>query len=479
MNYNNAPKKKKKSKLGLIIIIIVVLIQIISAVFTVSADNDTTTDNNYNGGNGTNKDIKFPDYPDFSTLYGDNSSDDALSSESSSTIISSSTTSSKYNSSYGTNSKYNSSYGTNSYNNNNNVNKEEETSNGIDITSYSGYLYNQLSNTGKTVFLSFMKELASGGRTCVFKNVTNKSTFKAELDKAIVALTYERPEFFWISGAYTYWYSNKTFKVELQSFDYWKYSSNPQKYIDALDASVKKIANAARKYPTDFERVQYVHDYIAQTVVYNDEACAEKDNKVRKPTTEQAFSAYGCLVDGNAICGGYSKGFQMVLRELGIECIYLTGYAGEYHAWNCVKLGGEYYYFDVTWDDPSFKNDKGKIMTNTVVYNYFGNTSQQMSLDHTILENFKFPTCVATKYNYFNYKGFVLNKYDFNSFNSIVSKQSDKLITSVKFTSLAELNKAKADLIDNYNWSKITLFGGKPVKYYCDTKGLEFRFYRY
>ena len=187
MNYNNAPKKKKKSKLGLIIIIIVVLIQIISAVFTVSADNDTTTDNNYNGGNGTNKDIKFPDYPDFSTLYGDNSSDDALSSESSSTVISSSTTSSKYNSSYGTNSKYNSSYGTNSYNNNNNVNKEEETSNGIDITSYSGYLYNQLSNTGKTVFLSFMKELASGGQTCVFKNVTNKSTFKAELEKAIKA----------------------------------------------------------------------------------------------------------------------------------------------------------------------------------------------------------------------------------------------------------------------------------------------------
>jgi hypothetical protein len=222
-----------------------------------------------------------------------------------------------------------------------------------------------------------------------------------------------------------------------------------------------------------------VHDYIAKTVVYSNDALKDKDNTVRKPSTEQALSAYGCLVEGSAICGGYSKGFQLVLRELGIECIYLTGYAGEYHAWNCVKLDGQYYYFDVTWDDATYKNSKGKVMTDTVTYSYFGLTSQQMSKDHEILQNFNFPTCTATKYNYFGYKNFILDKYEFNAFDKILNQQPDQLIVSVKFTSVAELNKAKTDLIDKYNWQKLKLFGGKNVKYYVDKDKLEFKFYRY
>ena len=37
----------------------------------------------------------------------------------------------------------------------------------------------------------------------------------------------------------------------------------------------------------------------------------------------------------------------------GIDCKVISGTAnGGGHAWNKVKLEGDYYYIDVTWDDP-------------------------------------------------------------------------------------------------------------------------------
>ncbi len=496
--YSNQPKKKK-SKLGLIIIILFVAFQVIFALSALSDDSDNSTADNYDSG--TNKNFDFPDYPDFNDYSSNNSSSNSSFNTNSSNSgsnrydTSSVTSSNNTSSNLGNTSSSTSSYNTNSYfnnssqNNTTNNNTNNNTNNGISgnnnnsSINFNGYLYNQLNNDEKTIYRTVVNTVANGGLKCSFSNVRNLTAFKQDVDDAITAVTYEFPELFWISGGWQYTYQKSgsayNIKLELKCFDYWKYTSDPQKYVTSLRNAVTKIANKARAYETDFERVLYVHDYIAKTTEYNYDALKEKDKTVRKASTEQSFSAYGCLVDGNAICGGYSKGFQLVLKELGIECIYLTGYAGEYHAWNCIKLDGQYYYFDLTWDDPTLKNKSGKVMTDAVSYDYFGLTSKQMGQDHKILENFKFPTCVATLYNYYDFKGFVLDKYDFNKFDNILNQQSNQLVVKVKFTSVAELNKAKADLIDNYKWAKLKLFGGKTVQYNCNKDSLTFTFYRY
>ena len=41
--------------------------------------------------------------------------------------------------------------------------------------------------------------------------------------------------------------------------------------------------------------------------------------------------------------------------EAGVDCRYITGYAGEGHAWNLVKVDGQYYYLDSTWDEGTFQ----------------------------------------------------------------------------------------------------------------------------
>ena len=66
-----------------------------------------------------------------------------------------------------------------------------------------------------------------------------------------------------------------------------------------------------------------------------------------------AYSAYGCLVKGKAVCEGYSLAFNAIMLELGIPTKRMSGGG---HAWNMVKIGNRWYHVDVTWNDTSDSN---------------------------------------------------------------------------------------------------------------------------
>ena len=75
----------------------------------------------------------------------------------------------------------------------------------------------------------------------------------------------------------------------------------------------------------------------------------------KNPHYHLKSTAYAALVNGCAVCQGYSVLMYRLLREAGLDCRVITGYAhsgeeSEYHAWNIVRLGTAYYNIDVTWD---------------------------------------------------------------------------------------------------------------------------------
>lgn len=82
-------------------------------------------------------------------------------------------------------------------------------------------------------------------------------------------------------------------------------------------------------------------------------------------------SAYSALVQGRSVCAGYARAYQYLMQQLGIPCYYCTGYAGENHAWNIVRLDGVYYNVDVTWDD-----------TEPATYDYFNKSDRQYASTH-------------------------------------------------------------------------------------------------
>ena len=76
------------------------------------------------------------------------------------------------------------------------------------------------------------------------------------------------------------------------------------------------------------------------------------------------------------------------MTQLGVPCYYCTGYAGENHAWNIIRLDGEYYNVDATWDD-----------TTPNTYDYFNKTDQEFAPTHMREElSVYLPSCTGTKY---------------------------------------------------------------------------------
>lgn len=55
--------------------------------------------------------------------------------------------------------------------------------------------------------------------------------------------------------------------------------------------------------------------------------------------------------DGLAVCEGYANVFEAFMFRLGIPCTNNSGHAKGPHAWNSVKIDGNWYVIDVTWHD--------------------------------------------------------------------------------------------------------------------------------
>ena len=102
----------------------------------------------------------------------------------------------------------------------------------------------------------------------------------------------------------------------------------------------------------DFEREEYINNYIIDNCRYDEEAAENNDVQGNEN------DAYGALVDGKAVCEGYARAFQLLCNKANIDCVLLSGTAdSDNHAWNGVKISGDWYQIDVTWNDTDGENN--------------------------------------------------------------------------------------------------------------------------
>ena len=92
--------------------------------------------------------------------------------------------------------------------------------------------------------------------------------------------------------------------------------------------------------------------------------------------TAQAHSSCGCLIDGKAVCDAILDVYRILLTIAGVECGKVFGWGnGIKHEWNIVKIEGQWYHVDVTWDLSS-KAIHGK-------YKWFMLSEEEISKDHS------------------------------------------------------------------------------------------------
>ena len=116
-----------------------------------------------------------------------------------------------------------------------------------------------------------------------------------------------------------------------------------------------------------YQKVQAIYDWITRNVRY-DYANLGNDSYLLQ------YTAYAAVINRTAVCNGYASLFYRLANDAGIDCRFITGTAGGYHAWNIVRMdNGKYYCLDATWDEGQ---------TN---YSYFLKGTTEFGQDHTVM----------------------------------------------------------------------------------------------
>ncbi len=151
--------------------------------------------------------------------------------------------------------------------------------------------------------------------------------------------------------------------------------SYTEEEIELIDEKVDEVYRTIiNETETDMEKIRVIHDYIINNSKY------DSDRSEKGIVNYKSDLAYGPLLQGFGICGGYSDAMQLFLEKMGIKNYKVSS---ESHVWNAIFLDGFWYHLDLTWDDP-VTSDNSDLLK----HDYFVITSTQLLTKELTEHNF-------------------------------------------------------------------------------------------
>ena len=212
-------------------------------------------------------------------------------------------------------------------------------------------------------------------------------------------LLFDHPEIFWTSLKISW--------VKYDDGSYILYINNlyDNSVIDSkrleVQNKINEITNQFSSYD-DLRKAYEIHDYITKNCTYDTDNVDKSmpsttidpkvdfdgyiadDKAIAKANASyfEEHSIYGVLINGRAVCEGYAKCAKILFNKSGIESEVIRS---NEHGWNYVKINGNYYQMDITYDD---SNDEATISP----YEYFNITNSEMAHDK---DNIKLHTAIS------------------------------------------------------------------------------------
>lgn len=213
-----------------------------------------------------------------------------------------------------------------------------------------------------------------------------------------------------------------------------------RRQTDDLLEKAREIVAQADSLPDAYDQELYFHDYICQNTTY----LTQEDD---------GYTAYNALVEGRAVCEGYSRALQLLLDMVGIPNYLTTGVgvddsgSREGHMWNIVTIDGSNYHVDATWDDLDAED------IHHYAHTYFNVTDDYIGVNHEEIapaEN----NCNAVAANYYVQNGMCFSAYDDACLQDMAdaaaqSIQDGTYTIEVWFTNEQAYLEAAADLTEN------------------------------
>lgn len=201
--------------------------------------------------------------------------------------------------------------------------------------------------------------------------------YESDLNPIICSVVYDYPQFYWLKS-FTYTRNssnNKVVSITPLCVSEYRLGETRRTLQNTMDEEITKYLDLVEDATSDYQKELIIHDAIINQVKYS-------LNAAGNPSEEQwAHSIVGVFDPSikKVVCEGYAKAFQLLMNACDIECIFVTGTGnGGGHGWNKVKLGGDWYNVDVTWDDPVTSNG-----SNVLKHTYFNLTDNEFYHDHT------------------------------------------------------------------------------------------------
>lgn len=112
--------------------------------------------------------------------------------------------------------------------------------------------------------------------------------------------------------------------------------------INKINEKLDTIFNDLEIHDTiSSTNIKKLHDYVIDNIKYDEEY---KENNRESVSNK----AYGALINGIALCSGYTDTFALMLDRLSIPNFKVTS---EEHVWNVIYYNGKWTHIDATWDD--------------------------------------------------------------------------------------------------------------------------------
>ena len=173
---------------------------------------------------------------------------------------------------------------------------------------------------------------------------------------------------------------NPIFKLHFDYIDN-RSRSEIQRERDEIVRAAKDVVhkmNVSGK--SEYEIIFEINRYLCDHIYYPNEPYISND-----------YTPYGAFLSGRAVCDGYARATKILADYCNMECYYVSGYCNTSsgpggHAWNLVRVDGQYYQLDVTWNDGGQSDD------------YFLVTDDYMRLSRT-WDTSRYPASAPNSYS--------------------------------------------------------------------------------
>ena len=317
------------------------------------------------------------------------------------------------------------------------------------------YYFKQLNEEEQRVYRELLKGIRAREKDFYLTLSQDDS-----IDRCYHAVLKDHPEIFWVHN------HEKIYKTTYSDGDYCTFTpgyiyteSEISEIQNAMEAGFQEVSSLIPADASDYEKVRIVYTYVIDNTQYQ----ASDDDQ----------SIAGVFWKKEAVCAGYAGAVQYLLERIGVPCIYVDGStqgSTEGHAWNIVKLDGEYYYVDATnGDQPDFLNGNAAQLEEhkTIIYDYLCPFPEEYEKKYIRSEELIVPDCTAKDMNFYVLNQGCFDGYDWETIYDYCKMRLDNgaAVVRFKFSNQEAFAAACNELLDNGEVQNV-------AQYYMKQNGL-------